>query len=100
MQVTLVEPNTVHHSCILSNGVITGDFDMPRITLRYDRLKQRHGVKLRRGTAIDIDIVSRPLTVRTGSRTFTLDYDKLVVSPGIDFIPPAGEYDDVVTSHA
>ena len=36
IQVTLIEPNPSHVSCILSNLVMTGALGMNAITLRYD----------------------------------------------------------------
>ncbi|MBK7846393.1 MAG: NAD(P)/FAD-dependent oxidoreductase [Zoogloea sp.] len=43
IQVTLIEPNPSHVSCILSNLVMTGALGMNAITLRYDTLRSKYG---------------------------------------------------------
>jgi NADPH-dependent 2,4-dienoyl-CoA reductase/sulfur reductase-like enzyme len=100
VDVTLVEPNQLHYSCILSNGVVTGDYDMKRIALRYGRLKDHYGVRMIHGSATTVDPVNRTMTVDTGGGNLELAYDKLVLSPGVDFIEPDGSYDANETPHA
>ena len=82
IQVTLIEPNPSHVSCILSNLVMTGALGMNAITLRYDTLRSKYGVSLVADRAVSIDAVNRIVTTQNGSR---IPYDKLVLAPGIDF---------------
>ena len=68
IQVTLIEPNPTHVSCILSNLVMTGALGMSTITLRYDNLRNKYGVKLVADRAVAIDSVNRIVTTQTGNR--------------------------------
>lgn len=95
VDVTLVEPNANHISCILSNLVVTGAIGMDRITLSYDGLKTR-GVRVLQDRALHIDPVARRVSLASG---VTLDYDRLVLSPGIDFLPVPG-WDPNAIPHA
>ncbi|MFX8090386.1 FAD-dependent oxidoreductase, partial [Acinetobacter baumannii] len=45
VDVTLVEPNAAFVSCPLSNLVLSGDRDLASITVPYDALVERHGVR-------------------------------------------------------
>lgn len=100
VQVTLVDANPSHVSCILSNLVVTGALPMSRITLGFDALKANHGVTVLQGQAIAIDAPGNTLTVRTASGDRVLPYDHLVLSPGIDFAPAAGNWNPNLTPHA
>ena len=83
VNVTLVEPNPAFVSCPMSNLVIGGFRQMADITTPYDGLVQRHGVNLIRGMATRIDPAKRTVTLADGQ---VLPYDRLIVSPGIDFM--------------
>ncbi|MDT3736268.1 MAG: NAD(P)/FAD-dependent oxidoreductase [Denitratisoma sp.] len=82
IDVTLVEPNPAFVSCPISNLVLAGEKTIADITTSYDGLK-KHGVKIVHDTAIGIDPAKRVVTL---SRSGTLSYDRVVVSPGIDFM--------------
>ena len=82
IDVTLVEPQAAFVSCPLSNLVVGGSRTMADITRPYTALAARHGVTIVRDTATSIDTAAR--RVRTEA-SGTLPYDKLVVSPGVDF---------------
>lgn len=100
VEVTLVEPNPTHIACILSNLVLTGALSMSRITLGYSALQTNHGVSLMQGRAIAIDPPGKRLTVQTPTGQESLDYDHLVLAPGIDFAPAPGLWDPNLTPHA
>lgn len=100
VQVTLVEPNATHISCILSNLVVTGALSMSRIVLGYDSLKTTHGVSVVQGVAQSVDPDGNRLTVQTASGTQILPYDHLVLSPGIDFSLAPGNWNPNLTPHA
>jgi NADH dehydrogenase FAD-containing subunit len=100
VQVTLVDANPSHVSCILSNLVVTGALPMSRITLGFDSLKARHGVAVMQGRAVAIDAPGNTLTVSTAAGNKVLPYDHLVLSPGIDFVPAAGNWNPNLTPHA
>lgn len=100
IQVTLVDANPSHISCILSNLVVTGALPMSRITLGFDSLRTNHGVTVMQGRAVAIDAPGNTLTVSTSSGNRILPYDHLVLSPGIDFVPAAGNWNPNLTPHA
>jgi NADPH-dependent 2,4-dienoyl-CoA reductase/sulfur reductase-like enzyme len=86
VDVTLVEPNAAFVSCPLSNLVLSGDRDLASLTVPYDALVERHGVRWVRDRAAAIDIGAKQVRLAGGG---TLDYDRLILSPGIDFVPGA-----------
>lgn len=85
VEVTLVERNAQFVSCPMSNLVLGGYRRMQDITRSYDGLRAA-GVKLLQGEVVAIDAAARRVRLADGT---TLPYDRLVVSPGIDFIPGA-----------
>jgi NADPH-dependent 2,4-dienoyl-CoA reductase/sulfur reductase-like enzyme len=82
VNVTLVEPNPAFVSCPLSNLVLGGSKELADITVSYDALGNR-GVSLIRDTAVAVDPDKRTVKLAGG---FTLAYDRLVLSPGVDFL--------------
>ena len=83
VNVTLVEPNDAFVSCPISNLVLGGSKQMADITTPYDNLARRHGVKIIKDRAVGLDAAKRQLRLAGGD---TLSYDRLVLSPGIDFM--------------
>lgn len=100
VQVTLVDTNASHISCILSNLVVTGALPMSKITLGFNSLKSKYGISVVQGRAIGIDGGGNTLTVSTAAGNQVLAYDHLVLSPGIDFIAPDGAWNPNLTPHA
>jgi len=100
VQVKLVEPNASHIACVLSNLVLTNTIPITRITLGYSSLQSDRGVAIVQGRAVAIDPGGRRLTVQAGSGTQYLDYDHLVLAPGIDFSPAPGNWNPDLTPHA
>jgi NADPH-dependent 2,4-dienoyl-CoA reductase/sulfur reductase-like enzyme len=82
IDVTLVEPAEAFVSCPLSNLVLGGSRSMPDITRSYDGLGKR-GVHLVHDRAVAVDVAKRTVRLARGP---ALSYDRLVVSPGIDFM--------------
>jgi NADPH-dependent 2,4-dienoyl-CoA reductase/sulfur reductase-like enzyme len=83
IQVTLVEPNSTFISCPISNLVLGGTKTMADITNSYDNLTKRHGVTLVRDMVTTIDAEKRVVKLASGSE---LAYDRLILSPGVDFM--------------
>ena len=81
IDVTLVERDTMFMTCPFSNAVLGGLYDMDFITHGYDSLRDDHGVKIVHDSAVDVDADAKKVRLADGS---SLDYDRLVVSPGID----------------
>jgi NADPH-dependent 2,4-dienoyl-CoA reductase/sulfur reductase-like enzyme len=80
--VTLVEAAEAFVSCPLSNLVLGGSRSMGDITRGYDGLR-RHGIRVVRDRAAAVDAEKRSVRLERGA---PLAYDRLVVSPGIDFM--------------
>jgi NADPH-dependent 2,4-dienoyl-CoA reductase/sulfur reductase-like enzyme len=83
IQVTLVEPNDAFISCPMSNLVIGGSKTIADITTPYDNLTKRHGVKVVKDRVNSIDADKRVVKLAGGAE---LTYDRLIVSPGVDFM--------------
>jgi NADPH-dependent 2,4-dienoyl-CoA reductase/sulfur reductase-like enzyme len=81
--VTLVEPSPTFISCPLSNLVLGGSRQLDDLTLNYDALVTRHGVRLLRDTVQLIDFDKRTLKLASGQ---ALSYDRVILSPGVDFM--------------
>ncbi len=82
IQVTLVEPNRQFVSCPISNLVLGGSRTLDELTIRYDGLG-RHGVQVVHDTVRAIDAEKKTVRLASGG---SLPYDRLVVSPGIEFM--------------
>jgi NADPH-dependent 2,4-dienoyl-CoA reductase/sulfur reductase-like enzyme len=78
--VTLVETNRTFTACPFSNGVIAGLRELAAQQFGYDKVAA-DGVVLAHGTANIVDAQARSITVGDGTR---LNYDRLVLAPGID----------------
>src|SRR5437667_8802998 len=80
IEVVLLEPNERFISCPFSNLVLSGVRTIGSLTFEYGGLR-RHGVKVmhREATAIEPD------TKRVRIGEGYLSYDRLVVSPGVEF---------------
>ena len=87
VDVTLVEPNESFVSCPLSNLVLGGSKTIADVTVPYSGLVKNHGVNLVRDVATAIDTDKRVVRVASGA---SLPYDRLVLSPGIEFMAVPG----------
>jgi sulfide dehydrogenase [flavocytochrome c] flavoprotein subunit len=82
IEVTLVEPNRSFVSCPMSNLVLGGNRTIEQLTTSYDGLRKR-GVNVVHDTVTAIDADKKQVRLASGT---TLPYDRLVVSPGIEFM--------------
>lgn len=80
VEVILIEPGRRFVSCPFSNLVVAGVRTIDSLTMGYDGLRQR-GVRIIHETASAIE----PDTKRVRLGEGYLQYDRLVVSPGVDF---------------
>lgn len=81
VDVTMIDGKSSHTTCPFSNLVIGGLKDIDEITHDFKALEKR-GVNVVKGWVTGVDADGRVVTLEDG-RTF--EYDRLVVSPGIDF---------------
>jgi sulfide dehydrogenase [flavocytochrome c] flavoprotein chain len=79
----VVERNTSFISCPISNLVLGGSQTMADITMSYDTLQKKYGVKVVRGEASAIDTEKKVVRLASGD---ALPYDRVILSPGIDFM--------------
>lgn len=83
IDVTLIEPDAGFISCPLSNLVLGGSRGIADLSLSYDALANKNGVRILRDTVTSIDADKRTLTLAGGG---ALSYDRLIVSPGVEFM--------------
>lgn len=83
IDVMMVEPNRQFVSCPVSNLVIGGQRKMADITNPYNGLSDKHGVRIVHDMVTSVDAVKKTATLAGGT---VVQYDKLVMSPGIDFM--------------
>ncbi|MDD2883519.1 MAG: FCSD flavin-binding domain-containing protein [Dechloromonas sp.] len=83
VQVTLIERNPTFISCPISNLVVGGLKDMADITVSYDNLKNKWGVRVIQDDVLGVDTAKRTVTLAKGGN---LSYDRIVLSPGVDFM--------------
>ncbi|WP_068113121.1 NAD(P)/FAD-dependent oxidoreductase [Tropicimonas marinistellae] len=97
IDVTLVEPSRDFYTCFFSNLVIGGFREMASIRHSYGKLASEFGVNVVHDWAIGIDRDAKTVTLAGGA---VLPYDRLVVSPGIDFVQGSVPGWDVSAQHA
>ncbi len=83
VQVTLIERNPTFISCPISNLVIGGTKTMEDITISYDGLKNKWGVRVIQDDVLGVDAAKRSISLAKGGN---MTYDRLVLSPGVDFM--------------
>jgi sulfide dehydrogenase [flavocytochrome c] flavoprotein chain len=97
IEVVMVERNRQFISCPFSNFYIAGiTNDMNALTISYDKLAANHGVKMVYADVTAIDPAGKKIVTTAG----TLAYDRLIVSPGIDFRNEEIEGYDAKTAEA
>jgi sulfite dehydrogenase len=85
VDVTMVERNPSFVSCPISNLVVGGHKQMADITRGYDGLRAL-GVKVVQGEVTVVDAAAKKVRLAGGGE---LAYDRLILSPGIDFMTDA-----------
>jgi len=83
IEVVMIERLREFTSCPTSNLVIGGSRQLNEIQRSYDKLKSRWGIKVVEDEALAVDTDKRIVKLK---RSGELSYDRLVVSPGVDFL--------------
>jgi sulfide dehydrogenase [flavocytochrome c] flavoprotein chain len=83
VEVFLVEPKDSFTTCFHSNLYLGGVKDFEDITHGYDRLTADYGIQHVRQMAAAVDRDARQVRLADGQ---SIDYDHLVLSPGIDLL--------------
>jgi sulfide dehydrogenase [flavocytochrome c] flavoprotein subunit len=81
VDVTVVDRNAAFVSCPISNLVLGGHKQMADITVGYAGLRNL-GIKVVQGEVTAVDAAAKQVRLADGTR---LPYDRLVLSPGVDF---------------
>ena len=86
IDVTLVEPSRSYFTCYFSNLYIGGFTDLEDIAHTYGTLASKYGINVVHDWAVDVDRSAKTVSLAGGA---VLPYDKLILSPGIDFVEDA-----------
>ncbi|KAA0920292.1 NAD(P)/FAD-dependent oxidoreductase [Aquicoccus porphyridii] len=82
IDVTLIEPTRMYYTCFFSNLYIGGFRELSSIGHSYGTLAQS-GVNVVHDWATGVDREAKTVTLAGGA---VLPYDRLILSPGIDFV--------------
>lgn len=96
VDVTIIEPNATYVSPILSNLVLNGQKSTANLSFTYGTYSSKYGINMVHSTVNSVDKTKQSLTLANGN---TINYDKLVLAPGIDFIK-TNDYDITKVPHA
>ncbi|VAW62410.1 Flavocytochrome c:sulfide dehydrogenase [hydrothermal vent metagenome] len=83
LKITLVEPSRTFTTCPFSNKVIAGMKKISSIQFTYTKLAAQSNVSVIHDTVTDIDINAKKISLSNGK---PLNYDSLVLSPGVSFL--------------
>lgn len=86
IDVTLVEPTRTYYTCFFSNLYLGGFRSLESIAHSYGTLAAEYGINVVHDWAVGIDRDAQTVTLAGGA---SLGYDKLILSPGIDFVDGA-----------
>ncbi len=96
IDVTLIEPSRTYYTCFFSNLYIGGFRDLSSIAHSYGTLASEYGINVVHDWAVGIDRDAKTVSLAGGAK---VPYDRLVLSPGIDFIDGAVPGWDVSTQN-
>ncbi|HKK98161.1 MAG TPA: NAD(P)/FAD-dependent oxidoreductase [Marivita sp.] len=96
IDVTLIEPTRTYYTCFFSNLYLGGFKEMDDLGHSYGGLAA-NGVNVVHDWAIGVDRDAKTVSLAGGG---SLGYDKLILSPGIDFVDGAVEGWDVTAQNA
>ncbi|RVT81755.1 NAD(P)/FAD-dependent oxidoreductase [Rhodobacteraceae bacterium CCMM004] len=83
IDVTLIEPTRKYYTCFFSNLYIGGFKEIDEIGHTYGKLASDYGINVIHDWAVGIDRDAKTVRLTGGQ---DIPYDRLVVSPGIDFV--------------
>jgi NADPH-dependent 2,4-dienoyl-CoA reductase/sulfur reductase-like enzyme len=86
IDVTLVEPTRTYYTCFFSNLYMGGFRTLESIGHSYGKLASDYGINVVHDWAVGIDRDAKTVSLAGGA---TLSYDRLILSPGIDFVDGA-----------
>ena len=96
IDVTLIEPTRTYYTCFFSNLYLGGFKEMGDLGHTYGGLAAG-GVNVVHDWAVGVDRDAKTVSLAGGG---SLSYDKLILSPGIDFVEGAVEGWDLTSQNA
>ncbi|MDU8942681.1 NAD(P)/FAD-dependent oxidoreductase [Ovoidimarina sediminis] len=97
IEVVLIEPTRVYYTCFFTNLYLGGFKTMEELGHSYGTLAGEFGVNVVHDWAVGVDRDAKTVSLAGGS---TIGYDKLILSPGIDFVDGSVEGWDVTAQNA
>ncbi|WP_271948165.1 NAD(P)/FAD-dependent oxidoreductase [Ruegeria faecimaris] len=92
IDVTLIEPSRTYYTCFFSNLYLGGFQELSDIAHSYGTLAANYGINVVHDWATGVDRDAKTVSLAGGG---SVPYDKLILSPGIDFVDGAVEGWDV-----
>ncbi|MDG1282497.1 MAG: NAD(P)/FAD-dependent oxidoreductase [Pseudorhodobacter sp.] len=83
LDITLIEPSRTYYTCFFSNLYLGGFRTYESLGHSYGKLAAEYAINVVHDMAIGVDRDAKTVTLASGS---VVPYDKLVLSPGIDFV--------------
>ncbi|WP_407495513.1 FCSD flavin-binding domain-containing protein [Pseudooceanicola sp. MF1-13] len=86
IDVTLIEPTRKYYTCFFSNLYLGGFRDISSIGHTYGTLASEYGINVVHDWAVGVDRDAKTVALAGGG---SVPYDRLIISPGIDFVEGA-----------
>jgi sulfide dehydrogenase [flavocytochrome c] flavoprotein chain len=83
LDVVLIEPSRIYYTCFFSNLYLGGFRTFESLGHSYGKLAAEYGINVVHDYAVGVDRDAKTVSLASGS---ALPYDRLVLSPGIDFV--------------
>ncbi len=97
IDVVLIEPTRTYYTCFFSNLYIGGFRELSSIAHSYGTLASEYGVNVVHDWAVGVDRDAKSVALAGGG---SVSYDRLIISPGIDFVEGAVPGWDLSTQNA
>jgi NADPH-dependent 2,4-dienoyl-CoA reductase/sulfur reductase-like enzyme len=97
IDVTLIEPSRSYYTCFFSNLYIGGFRELDSIEHSYGTLASEYGINVVHDWATGVDRDAKTVSLAGGG---SVPYDRLILSPGIDFVDGAVPGWDVSAQNA
>ena len=96
IDVTLIEPTRTYYTCFFSNLYLGGFRTLESLGHTYGNLAASHGINVVHDWATGVDRDAKTVALAGGG---SVPYDKLILSPGIDFVDGSVPGWDLSTQH-
>lgn len=82
IEVIMIERNAKYTTCYGSNWTFNDLVTMDDITFDYKKMSKKHNITVLKGEVTNVDAEKKQVRLEDGS---AIEYDRLVVSPGVSF---------------